>query len=451
MRLGALLLMGLLTQAARAAPADTTIARQARTLLERAVRPNGPGVAVLVARGDRVLYRAAHGLASAELGVALAPAQVFRLGSITKTFTAAAVLQLAAVGQLRLEDPLNRFLPAYPGGAAITLRQLLSHTAGISDGWEASPTDEFTTAQLVALIARQPLDFAPGTAYRYSNSGYILLGAVLEAATRQPWPRALRERLLAPLGLTHTGYYPTAQVVPGRVAGYSQDSTGATTCAPYAGGSGPGAAGALSSTVDDVRAFLWALTHGQLLPPPLYQAMSTPQATADGQPTAYGYGLMFGTVRGVPVVEHNGGIEGFATHFTYFPQQDVTVIVLANTDAGAPNPRSLAHRLGALAIGQPYAELREEPLPPARLASLAGTYRVGPDSYRTVFVRDQRLYTRRDQGAPRRLKVAAGDVLCFENDETDLFRVVRDRRGRVVALDYWADGLSATRREQRRP
>ncbi|HTD28852.1 MAG TPA: serine hydrolase domain-containing protein, partial [Xanthomonadaceae bacterium] len=344
------LLILLMANASASDPQQPSVASTAQALFERDVGEAGPGATVLVAVGDKVVFRGARGSADIELATRLEPQDVFRIGSITKTLTAATILKLAAANRLSLDEHLSKFLPTYPNGKNISIAELLDHTAGVSDAFDANPADPMTTSGLVEAIGRHPPDFPPGTDWRYSNSGYILLGAVIEKVTGKPWHAAIRELILAPLGMAGTGYYGDTEVVPGRVEGYSLDDTGVVMRAAYASMTGPGAAGALSSTVDDLFHFIRALAGGRVLPAALYRRMTTAQKTSSGRTIGYGYGVMLGTVRGEPVIEHNGGIEGFASQFTYFPKQDVTVVVLANTDAGLPNPRSLAHRLGALAI-----------------------------------------------------------------------------------------------------
>lgn len=430
-------------------PSDTSVTDEAQALLQREVNEVDPGAVVLVAQGDHVVFREARGRSDVELAASLEPQNVFRIGSITKTFTAATILKLVAVDRLSLDDRLSKFLPEYPNGKNISIARLLDHTAGVSDAWDANPADEISTAGLVKLIGRQPPEFPPGADWSYSNSGYMLLGAVIENVTGKPWHAATRSLILTPLGMARTGYYGDSEIVQGRVEGYSVDDTGAVVRAPYVSMTGPGAAGALLSTVDDLFGFMRALATGRVLPSGLYKAMTTEKRTSSGRAVNYGYGVMLGTVRGERVIEHNGGIDGFASQMTYFPKQDVTVVVLANTDSGVPNPRSLAHRLGALAIGHPYRSFRNTTPDAKALASLIGSYRIGPSSTRTLSVRNGNLFVRRDEGPERPFATAEGDILYFPGDGTDYFRVIRDAQENVVALDLHVDGMETARRELR--
>lgn len=433
-------------------PADKgDLTRQLDAMLRSSVGKDAPGASVLVARDDEVIYRGAYGKANLDLGVALTPQHVFRIGSITKTFTAAAIVRLSATHQLSLDDSLSKYLPDFPNGAHITLAQLLSHTSGVSDNWDADPTKPLDTPALVKRIAAKAPDFEPGAAWAYSNSGYILLGAVLEKVTGKPWAEAIHDLLTAPIGLNHTAFHDDDAIVPGLVSGYSQNEDGKVVQATYVTISGPGAAGALVSTTDDLFRWMRALVTDHALPAGLYQIMSSPKSTAHGDPVPYGYGLMLGTVRGQPVVEHNGGIEGFASQLTYFPTQHVTVVVLTNTDAGSPSPRSLAHRLGALAIGKPYADLDAAAASAAYLQGLSGTYRIDNNAKHTLSIEHGSLVIQRDGGPQRPLAVAKDDVLFFPSDKTDYIKVIRDTRGAVTALDFYADGMPPARHETRLP
>jgi len=172
---------------------------QASKLLDSVSTADGPGAAILVDRGDTIVFRQARGSANIELGVPLAPTKVFRIASVTKIFTAALVLKLAEEGKLSLDDTLARTLPDFPGAQSITIRQLLSHTAGLSDksllgdGAPGVLRQDMTLSALTVLIAKEPLRFTPGSSQAYANAGYILLGAVIEKATGKPWYGAMAE------------------------------------------------------------------------------------------------------------------------------------------------------------------------------------------------------------------------------------------------------------------
>ena len=254
------------TQAAE----DAELRALAERLLAENAPADAPGIAVLVARGDRVLFRGARGLADVELGVPLTPEQTFRIGSVTKQFSAAALLKLVEAGKVGLDDPLSKYVKGYPNGDAIKVRHLLDHTSGVKsytgiDGYmRESIKRELSTQELIAVFKDLPADFAPGQDFRYNNSGYVLLGAVIEAASGQPWHEYVRQSLLQPLKLEHTRYGDVHALIPGMVEGYTRRD-GAVAPMDFLDLSQPHAAGALVSTLADLLRWNRALHGGRVL------------------------------------------------------------------------------------------------------------------------------------------------------------------------------------------
>lgn len=288
-------------------------------ILADAYAADGPGAAAIVVREGEVLYRGARGMADLELGVALSPGQVFRLGSITKQFTAAAILLLAERGELALTDPIESFLPDYPTqGHTITLHHLLTHTSGVHSytaipGYMADGRirADLTTDELVDVFDDSPMDFAPGERWSYSNSGYVLLGAVIEAVADVPYCAFLQHEIFAPLDLANT-HCGEDDLVPGRVEGYTERD-GEWAHAAWLSMTQPHAAGALLSTVDDLARWNAALFDGELLAPESTTMIIEPVELNDGETSSYGYGLGVGTWLGEPLISHGGGIFGFST------------------------------------------------------------------------------------------------------------------------------------------
>lgn len=284
---------------------------------------------VLAARDGQVLFQGGFGMADAERGVPNTPQTVFRLGSITKQFTAMAILLLAADGKLSLEDPACRYLDnCPPAWAPITIRHLLTHTSGLPnytdfDDFDATEGQPATPAQLIARFRDLPLNFAPGTDYSYCNSGYVLLGAIIERVSGESYESFLTRRIFGPLGMEHTGYDHDPLGISGRAIGYVSPGDRAapldlTTLF---------AAGALSSTVGDLLKWDRALAAGRLLPPALQQAMFTPFRND------YGYGWKVVQRFGRRAQLHDGLVSGFSTNITRFPDDGVVVITLSNYQA----------------------------------------------------------------------------------------------------------------------
>jgi D-alanyl-D-alanine carboxypeptidase len=437
--------------ATKSSVAPSSIARAADQMLA-AIDPAGPGAVVAITTDGKTIYAGARGLASVELGVPLTVDSVFRIGSITKSFTAAAILALADQHRVVLDAPIAQWLPDFPRAKDITIQQLLSHTAGVSDGWEAPLTEDIDTAKRLALIGSKPLDFQPGTDWHYSNSGYMLLGAVLEKVTGRAWYDAVTDLVIKPADLRSTGFYGDEAIITRRAEGYSRDAAGATTRPTFYSITGPGAAGALVSTASDVAQFIRVLARGVLLRKETVAHMFTP--TTLGEATVpYGWGVMTGTLRGQSITEHNGMIDGYAAHYVYVPARDIAVVVLENDDAPTLQARSLAHRMAALALGKPYSTLADQPWSSQRLSALVGTYafgNAGSDvSLHELTVEQGRLYISRDAGTKRLLRTAADDTLYYDGDGIDVFKVITDSHGNVTALDFHAEGEQPARRETR--
>ncbi len=317
------------------------------------------GLAIGVARNGRPVLLRGYGYANLENRTPVTADTVFRIGSITKEFTAASVLLLAERGKLSADDPLAKYLPGFPRGGEVTLRQLLTHTSGIhnytdlEDFLPAKAHLEMITAQMVDLIARQqPLyDFAPGTRYNYSNSGFFLLGAVIEKVSGQSYAAFVEANVLRPLGLSHTRPDVAAEVLPGRASGYdkAKDEPGGFANADYISTTAAAAAGAMRSTVGDLIRWHEALLGGKLLKPASVAMMLTPGRLKDGRVAGtatagradseraydYGVGVMIGRQHGRRMIGHGGAINGFNASLETYPDQQTTIVLLTNTGGGA--------------------------------------------------------------------------------------------------------------------
>ncbi|KQZ59244.1 MULTISPECIES: serine hydrolase domain-containing protein [unclassified Lysobacter] len=441
-----LALIGLsLPCAAAAPPSAAEVARYAQQQLQDNYPTDGPGAALLVARGDQVLFRGARGEASVELGVPLTPDGVFRIGSVTKQFAAAGLLKLVEAGKVGLDDPLSKFLPDYPNGAHISVRQLLNHTSGVKSytgipGVMAGPIRmDLSTAQLIDTFKNLPVDFAPGAQWAYNNSGYVLVGAVIEAASGQPWHEYLQQALFQPLGLAHTRWGDDHALIPGQVQGYTI-SNGRLAPAMYASMSQPHAAGALVSTVDDLLRWNRALHEGKVLRSDTYARMIAPEGAA--QKDRYGYGIAHTTLRGGELLSHGGGIFGSQSFLLYVPGSDVTVAIVQNNDSVAPGKRSpsvLARKIAAYAIGQAYPEPGATAPTLAQLRPLEGVYRSDANTARAMRIVDGRLISQRIGGQRMQLTAIGPDEFLYE-DGLSRLRFERDAGGAVTGTRYYPNG-----------
>lgn len=316
---------------------------------------------VLVAENGVVLFKKGYGDANMEWDIPNQPDTKFRLGSITKQFTATLILQLAREGKLSLDDPISKHLPDYPAevGNKVTIHHLLTHTSGIPsytglpDFFPDMSRDPYTPDDFIKVFADLPLEFEPGTEWRYDNSGYFLLGVIVEKITGMTYEEALQERIFGPLGMDDTGYDHHDTILARRAAGYERQGSGYIN-APYLDMSLPYAAGSLYSTVEDLYRWDRALYTDEVLPPDLKEKMFTPYMNN------YGYGWSIDdqaigeTDRTVKTIGHGGGINGFNTIITRIPEDGHLIVLLNNT--GGTNLGDMSRGLTNILYGEPADE-----------------------------------------------------------------------------------------------
>jgi D-alanyl-D-alanine carboxypeptidase len=310
------------------------------------------GLSIQVRRGDQVLLDRSFGYANLETRTPAGPGTVYRIASATKQFTAAAVLRLSEQGKLSLDDKLTRFFPDFPGGDAVTVRSLLNHTSGIHNFTEPTATtpldsawlrDDHTSDDMVARIRQaQPLyDFPPGTQWRYNNSDYYLAGVIVEKVSGQPLGQFLHEQFFQRLGMRSTRFDNATDVIAGRASGYvpNPGRPGAFVNAYIVSMTIPGGAGALLSTTNDLATWEGALVSGKVLGQAALREMTQPARLKDGRPTSsiYGLGLRLVDAQGHRRIGHEGEIFGFNSFVAAYPDQDLVVAVIANTNNDAVN------------------------------------------------------------------------------------------------------------------
>ena len=340
--------------------------------------------AVLVVDGDQVLLDKAYGKAVLEWNVPDTTDTEFRLGSITKQFTAALVLQLQEQGKLSITDPVSKYLPDAPRAwAKITLANLLGHTSGIPNftsikefpEWAASPR---TWDEEYAFFKDKPLDFEPGTKFEYSNSNYEVLGGILEKVSGEKYGDLLRERIFSPLGMSDSGLDSDSLVLPKRAEGYRPGPKGLMV-ARSESMSVPFSAGSIYSTTTDLLKWEHGLFGGKLLSADSLKAMTTP---GKGD---YGLGVVIQNEDGLTMVHHGGGIEGFNTNMLYAPERRICVVVLANVNGSAPD--QMGSQLFDVALGKSVV-LNSERVPvaiaPADLTRFVGVYDLTPTFALTI-------------------------------------------------------------------
>jgi len=349
---------------------------------------------VLVARDGQVIYSKGYGSANLEWDVPNTPGTKFRLGSVTKQFTAASILLLEERGKLSVSDPVKKHLPGAPAAwDKITIFHLLTHTSGIPNFTsfpEYKKLQPFATTseQLVAHFRDKPLDFEPGEKWQYSNSGYLLLSHLIEKITGDSYEKFVKENLFTPLGMKDSGYDSNATVIPHRASGYVSGKNGFEN-AGFIHMSIPQGAGALYSTTEDLLKWEQGLFGGKLLKAASLQKMITPFKSN------YAFGLQVEMVGGHKVIEHGGGIEGFNTELAYYPDNKLTVVVLGNVNGGAPG--DIARKLAALAHGDTVklqSERKEITLDPKVLSRYVGAYQMAAGPAMLVTLENNQLFSK---------------------------------------------------------
>ncbi len=360
---------------------------------------------VSVVCGNQISFNQSYGMACLEHQVPHTPQTKFRLGSVTKQFTAAAILQLQDRGLLNVHATLDTYLPTYPNGDRFTLHQLLTHTTGVPNLTSFSDYYEWMKLphRLDTLIARfqdLPLEFTPGTQHRYSNSNYVLLTKVIETVSGQPYADYVAIHLFDPIGMTNTGYEQRLAIVPGLAQGY-QITTRGYQRAEYIDMTTPQGAGGLYSTAADLvrwHQFLFG-NHRQdqaILSDYAIAAMTTPHVSlgiAAAPNLSYGYGLVIDQQIGQQRIGHGGGINGFVSSLLSLPEQAITIVVLSNVES--INPEAMSADLAALLLGEPYElpqALTTVSVAPAQLERYVGTYQLMPQFQLTVTVDAGQLY-----------------------------------------------------------
>lgn len=414
--------------------------KPADSLVQSSWPADGPGAAVIVTEQGAIVYGTARGLADIDTSRPITLDTVFRLGSITKQFTAALILRLADKGLLSLDDPLSKFVPDFPEpGAHATVRQLLNHTSGIrsytslpAELFGGDATRSYTTAEIIDLVREEPADFEPGTDHLYNNSGYVLLAAVIENVTGLPWHQALAEEITGPLGLTTIRHELEEGDEAARARPYSAGPDGVRPARPIHM-SLPSAAGALVGSVRDMARWAHALHHGQVLSPASYAQMIAPTQLPDGRTVPYGFGLRLENVHGFDTIGHGGGIDGGLTDSLYLPERDLFVAVFVNSDSPRTQPGLATRRLAALAAGNPYPAFQQASVDPAVLVPLFGVYSgPGEDGEWRFYDRGAGQLVIRGRDEPERPVFPAGkDRFFFGPNSLDWFEALREPSGAI--------------------
>lgn len=417
----------------------------------KGVTATGPGFAILVARDGKVLYERGVGMADLKENKPITPQTIFRIGSVTKQFAAAAILIAEQDGKLEVTDTLDKYYPGFPRGDKITLHHLLTHTSGIhsftsTPGFMEQVTKPAIPESLIASFRDLPPDFAPGASHMYCNSGYVLLGEIAGKVEGMPYYELLRTRVFTKEGMSHTGAHRPELDLPEQARGYSEgNAKGSWKPARDWHMSQAAGAGEIYSTVGDLFRWNEALFAGRVLSPESLKKAHTPlkdraDAPKDGKGETYAYGWVVGERRGLRSIWHNGGLDGFTSELRRFPDQNLTVVVLSNS----------AHAIGGFQVSgladlaaRQFLWREMKPQPSYRAQKLAeGTKLedyVGTFDLSTLGVMRFRI-----ERGKLRCKLAAqqwgniapdGKDVFVEPDVDARFVFHRDAKGKVTSLE----------------
>jgi CubicO group peptidase (beta-lactamase class C family) len=344
---------GLATAADHKSPQQ--IAKEADAYMQAQVTVNHFSGSVLLSRDGKILFEKGYGYANAEWKIPNTPTTKFRVGSITKQFTATLIMKLQEEGKLNVNDAVCKYLDrCSPAWATVTIHHLLSHTGGVARDTDVRSMSEMTIRatpeQVIAMVTDKPLEFTPGERYKYSNSGYHLLGMIIEKVTDNTYEVALRERILAPLGMNDTGFDHAEEVLPQRADGYRFGPHGVLTNAPYIDMSWMFAAGSIYSTVQDLEKWNAALYTEMVLPHGALQTMWTPVKST------YGYGWQMPPPSPVTfnrkLIVHSGAVNGFSARIARYVDDKTCVIVLSNLISS--DTTGITSALAAISFGEAY-------------------------------------------------------------------------------------------------
>jgi D-alanyl-D-alanine carboxypeptidase len=350
--LGMMLSFGASPAPAQSTP-DSVLAAKSDALIAPIVNEGQFSGTVLVARNGVPVFRQAFGLANREWGIPNTPDTKFRIGSITKQFTATAILQLAEAGKLSVDDPVSKYyLESPPAWSGITIRHLLTHTSGIPS-FTATPHFfdqqarlDRTPKEIIELTQDKPLEFAPGSKYAYDNTGYIILGYIIEKASGETYANYIQHHIFDPLAMKSSGYDVSETLIPKRAAGYSRGKDQFTN-ARFISMTEPYAAGSLYTTVDDMLTWDQALYAAKVLTPASLQAMFTDYGHG------YGFGWVIDNQFGRRHIVHAGAVNGFITRVDRYPENKLTIVVFSNEDTASPAVVRIADGFAAIYLDIP--------------------------------------------------------------------------------------------------
>lgn len=392
-----------------------------------------PGCAVMVRHKGKVVLAAGYGIANLEHNVPVKAQTVFQSGSIGKQFTAMAVMILVEQQKLALNDPISKYLAVPASWSGITVRHLLTHTSGLGDYPENfSLQRDYTEDELLKMVATQPLGFAPGEKWSYSNLGYVTLGILVRKVSGEFWGDFLQKRVFGPLDMKHARVISEADLIPNRAAGYVLKDRTLTNQKWVSPSVNTTADGSLYFTIEDLAKWDEALEEQKLLSRTDYDQIWAPVRLKDGTAASYGFGWRIAkTDSGHRMLEHGGAWQGFASYIVRYPDDRLTVAALCNRSGASAG--YIAKRIAGFYVPALAPRLHTAvKLDPATLSLYAGDYRLDDRFTTRVNVADSRLET--TWLGEDIVMIPESDTVFFEEGSDRTFRFVKDGDGKVTSL-----------------
>lgn len=425
---------------------SNTLDSQIQALVNKEAGKIAPGGVILLARNDSIIYYQAFGYDNIATKLEMDRQRIFRIGSITKSFTALAVLMLMEEGKIRLKDSIQQYIPDFPvKNYPVTIAHLLTNTSGIKNYFEidnpAKAKQQYTPREGIAYFEEAPLEFEPGTRYQYSNSNYYLLGYIIEKASGMPYADFIRTRIFDAVGMPHSSYgavsNPRQQLAKGytRIDGKLEDARLQEISAIYA-------AGGLLSNAEDLLKWHKALLSGKLISRKTLKQAMTPFRLRNGERSEYGYGWFVADIDGVQTIEHSGATDGYQADLVYIPEKDIRLITLFNCYETSRNWIMFTNDLARVALGKPlegHLHLSKEVL-----QQYAGIYR-HDDQWKMIFtMKGDALYVRCPKAGIPDVKLYAQKENYFYIKEAPLkFELTKLPDGGMLLTTYNNSGKDA--------
>jgi CubicO group peptidase (beta-lactamase class C family) len=419
---------------------QASLQNKVNELINEFYNPEEPGVSVIVARNGETVLRQSLGLANLELGVAIEPDMVFRVGSITKQFTAVCILILVEQEKLGLDDSITDYVPDYPCHEnEITIRHLLNHTSGIVNytdipEWPSIWKNDLSLEELIAFFKDQPMRFKPGLKHEYSNSGYILLGAVIEEVSGMTYDTFLQTHIFKPLKMVDSYYDRSETIIPRRVSGYDKKEDGYINTR-YLSMTQPHAAGAIASTVDDLSLWEASLNEGTIVKRETLEAAFTPGNLSDGSEIHYGFGWLITDYEGFQFQEHGGGINGFLSYGIRIPEYGAYVAALSNNTS--IDPGNLCLKIASEIVGKPYCDPQPIELDTSVLKDYEGVYQAEEGEAHHIALKEGKLFSSDKEEGGLELIPFSEDDFYYQINQSMRLKFKRTDQGTVTELKVY--------------